>query len=111
MTAGVVFITPTFCRGFCAPTKLGELLAAGVPCVANAGVGDVERILKGEGVGVVVPDFSAPALEAGFQALLQLTEEPDIAERCAVVARRYFSLEDGVKAYDALYREVVERRR
>ena len=108
MTAGVIFITPTPCRRSCAPTKLGELLAAGVPCIANAGVGDIERILKGEGVGVVVPDFSAPALEAGVQELLRLTEESDIVERCAAVARRYFSLEDGVQAYDALYREVAE---
>ena len=109
MTAGVIFITPTVCRRSCAPTKLGELLGAGVPCIANAGVGDLERVLKGEGVGVVVPDFSAPALQAGVQALLRLTEESDIAERCAAVARRYFSLEQGVRAYDGLYTEVAGR--
>ena len=109
MTAGVIFITPTVCRRSCAPTKLGELLGAGVPCIANAGVGDLERILKGEGVGVIVPDFSAPALQAGVQALLRLTEESDIAERCAAVARRYFSLEQGVRAYDGLYTEVAGR--
>ena len=109
MTAGVIFITPTVCRRSCAPTKLGELLGAGVPCIANAGVGDLERILKGEGVGVIVPDFSAPALEVGVQALLRLTEESDIAERCAAVARRYFSLEQGVRAYDGLYTEVAGR--
>jgi len=56
-----------------------------------------------------VPDFSAPALQAGVQALLRLTEESDIAERCAAVARRYFSLEQGVRAYDGLYTEVAGR--
>ena len=27
-----------------APTRLGELLASGIPCLANAGIGDAERL-------------------------------------------------------------------
>ena len=108
-TAGVVFITPTFCRRFCAPTKVGELLAAGLPCIANAGVGDLEQILEGERVGVVIRDFTDEALETGLKRLMALTATPGIAERCAEVAQRYFSLEDGVRSYDMLYQGLAPR--
>lgn len=107
VSAGVVFITPTPCRRSCAPTKLGEFLAAGVPCIANAGVGDLEKILEGEGVGVIVEDFSPGALEAGVSALISLAEKQTVRNECVDVANRYFSLDDGVKAYHALYTELA----
>jgi glycosyltransferase involved in cell wall biosynthesis len=107
MDAGVVFITPTVCRRSCAPTKVGELLATGVPCIANAGVGDLERILGEEGVGVIVPDLSVESLQVGLVALRRLAKEPGIRERCVEVAKKYFSLADGVRSYDDLYREVL----
>lgn len=107
ISAGVVFITPTLCRRSCAPTKVGEFLAAGIPCIANAGVGDLERILGGEGVGVIVPDLSLESLREGLAALRSLAKEPGIKERCVEVAKKYFSLADGVRSYDDLYREVL----
>lgn len=110
MSAGVVFITPTPCRRACAPTKVGELLAAGIPCLANAGVGDLERILMGDRVGVIVPDFTPQSLSAGIKSLLDLCAEPGIAERCAASARRHFSLEDGVEQYHSLYLELAAAR-
>jgi hypothetical protein len=44
------------------------------------------------------------------RALVELADEPGVQARCAAVAAGIFSLADGVRAFDALYREVVATR-
>jgi len=90
-----------------APTKLGEFLACGIPCLSNAGVGDIEEILEGESVGVVLRAYDRLAKEAAVRRLLELAGRPDVRQRCVDTARRCFSLEDGVEAYDKLYRSLA----
>lgn len=106
MDAGIFFITPTPTRISCVPTKMGEFLASGVPCLGNAPVGNVEDILEGGRVGAVIRDFSESSMISGVDRLLSLAEDPAIKQRCADVAKQQFSLEDGVKAYDRIYRDL-----
>ncbi len=110
MHASAFFIKPTFSKKASAPTKLGELLACGIPCLTNAGVGDVDMILEGEGVGVVVRDLSAQSLQDGVEQLLGLVREPKIMQRCRVTAEKHFSLEQGVRAYSRIYESLMANR-
>ena len=103
MDAGIFFIKPVFSKQASAPTKLAELLGCGIPCLGNTGVGDMAAVLKGEGVGVVVDEFDDVALRAGLSQLLALCEQTGTRERCVAVAHRYFSLEEGVRRYAAIY--------
>jgi len=103
MDVGIFFIKPVFSKRGSAATKLGEFLGCGIPCLSNAGVGDMEQILAGENVGVVLREFTQPAQAAAVEQLLELVGEPQIRERCVAVASRYFSLEDGVKSYNQIY--------
>jgi glycosyltransferase involved in cell wall biosynthesis len=103
MHAGVFFIKPVFSKQASAPTKLGEFLGCGIPCLANAGVGDMAEILEGDRVGVAVQDLDRASLDAGIQRLLALLAEPDIRERCVASAQRHFSLEEGVRRYQSVY--------
>lgn len=41
MDAGIFFIRPAWSKRASCPTRLGEFLACGKPCLANGGVGDV----------------------------------------------------------------------
>jgi len=107
MDAGIFFYKPGFSRAACSPTKLGEFLACGLPCLANRGVGDVESILEPERVGVVLEGRDPEARSRAVQRLLDLAKDPEIALRCAAVARRLFSLEEGIAAYDAMYRMIM----
>ena len=107
MDVGVFFYKPSFSRAACAPTKLGEFLGCGIPCLSNRGVGDMAEILEGEGVGIALDDFSPESLRVGVERLLDLVAEPEVEQRCAVVARRYFSLDEGVRAYGAIYQELL----
>lgn len=109
MDAGVFFIKPLFSKQASAPTKLGEFLGCGIPCLSNAGVGDMAAILEGDGVGVAVDAFDPATIAAGLQRLLRLVGEPDISERCAASARRHFSLDRGVELYRTVYRAVADR--
>ncbi len=107
MAAGVFFIKPVLSKVASAPTKLGEFLGCGVPCLANAGVGDVEQVLEGERVGVVLHKFTPLGIQDAVHRLLALTAEPDIKKRCTDVAQRRFSLDGGVQAYDRIYRKLA----
>lgn len=106
MDAGIFFIKPVYSKTASAPTKLGEFLGCGVPCLGNSGVGDMASILEKEQVGVALSRFDEPAMREAIERLLQLTQNSGIHARCREVALRYFSLDEGVRAYDQIYREL-----
>ncbi len=107
MHAGIFFIRPVFSKQASAPTKLAEFLGCGIPCIANAGVGDVAELLEGERVGVALRGFDEAQLDAGLRSLFELLAEPDIAQRCAAAARKLFSLDDGAAHYRTIYESLA----
>lgn len=106
MDAGLFFYKPAYSKKATAPTKLGEFLGCGVPCLGNTGVGDMATLLETEKVGVALDGFDEAALRGAIDRLLQLTRTPGIRERCREVALRYFSLDEGVARFDALYQRL-----
>jgi glycosyltransferase involved in cell wall biosynthesis len=50
----VSFIKPVYSKMSSSPTKLGEVLAMGIPVITNEGVGDVKEILEKIGGGLVL---------------------------------------------------------
>jgi glycosyltransferase involved in cell wall biosynthesis len=103
MHAGIFFIKPVFSKQGSAPTKLGEFLGCGIPCLANAGVGDMAEILEIDRVGVAIADFDPASICAGMARLLDLVADPEAASRCVAAAHAYFSLDEGVRRYQAVY--------
>jgi len=110
MHAGVFFIKPVFSKQASAPTKLGEFLGCGIPCLANRGVGDMAAILEDAGVGVAIDITDDAALAKGVRDLLALASDPHIHERCRDAAHRHFSLGEGVARYAEVYRQLDEAR-
>jgi glycosyltransferase involved in cell wall biosynthesis len=106
MTASVFFIKPVYSKQASAPTKLGELLGCGVPCLSNAGVGDMADIIEGERVGVAVKSFDRVSLVTGLKALLLLAEDSSTRERCVAAAAKHFSLDEGVSKYRDIYERI-----
>ncbi len=103
MDAGIFFIRPVFSKQASAPTKLGEFLGCGIPCLANAGVGDMAAILEQAQVGVALQGFDTATLDKGLQQLLALCADPQVAARCQAAAQQHFSLDEGVRRYRAVY--------
>jgi glycosyltransferase involved in cell wall biosynthesis len=106
LDAGIFFYKPTFSKKATAPTKLGEFLACGIPCLTFVGVGDTEEIIENENVGVVLHDLTSKSKKKAIHKLIKLKEDPDTKARCIQVAQKYFSLEKGVGAYDKIYRSL-----
>ncbi len=107
MDFGLFYIKPVFSKKASAPTKLGEFLACGVPCLTNAGVGDMDGILQSSRTGICVQAFSDDAYDAAYGEMIDLLQEPGLSERCRQTAERYFSLEQGIADYDRIYRELA----
>lgn len=110
MHAGVFFIKPLFSKQASAPTKLGEFLGCGIPCLTNSGVGDMAEILEGEQVGIALNDFTPDSLRQGLTRLLNLVETDGIQSRCVTAADKHFSLTEGVSRYAQVYARLTEPR-
>ena len=108
MDAGVFFIKPVFSKQASAPTKLGEFLGCGIPCLGNAGVGDMAEVLEGDQVGVALKSFDETSLTEGLKKLLQLAHDTATRARCVASAKRHFSLDEGVRRYQKIYEKINE---
>lgn len=103
MHAGIFFIKPLYSKKASAPTKMGEFLACGIPCISNAGVGDMAHILTANNVGIALDGFTNAEIENGIADILELASDGKSAERCRDTAESYFSLEQGVRSYATIY--------
>ncbi|WP_066560199.1 glycosyltransferase [Croceicoccus bisphenolivorans] len=90
------------------PTRLGEILGCGKPVIANAGVGDVARIVEDYRIGVLARDGSEAAMLEAWHGLQGLLTDPDLAARCRRAAEEVFSLDAGTRSYREIYRAVTQ---
>lgn len=104
MDAGVFFIKPAFSKQASAPTKLAEFLGCGIPCLGNAGVGDMAQVLEEEQVGVALAALDEASISMGLSRLLALAADSRITDRCVAAASKHFSLDEGVQRYALIYR-------
>jgi glycosyltransferase involved in cell wall biosynthesis len=103
---GLSFRKRTFSQIAASPTKVPEYLAAGLPVVCNAGIGDTDHLLVTEKVGVVIETFDTEAYCEAARAALALGNDPETRARAVAAARRHFDL---VKVGGAGYRNVYRR--
>lgn len=103
---GISFRKPTFSQIAASPTKIPEYLAAGLPVVSNAGIGDTDELLETERVGVVIRELNEQAYAAAVERVLALRLEAGFSDRCRRVARKRFDLA-GIGG--ARYRQVYQR--
>jgi glycosyltransferase involved in cell wall biosynthesis len=108
----VSFIRACYSKLSSSPTKIAEYLAAGLPIVCNTGVGDVDEVIEGDRVGVVVSQFDDESFLRALEAVEALRREGGLAERARASAERRFDIErvGGVK-YRRLYSRLDARRR
>jgi len=106
-TASVMFFTGGLSKLGSCPTRMAEVLGCGRPVVANAGVGDVEQVIRQHRVGVLARSDGAADMEASVAELFDLLQDPQLANRCRRTAEALFSLESGTAAYRQLYAEIL----
>jgi len=99
----IFFIRPTFSKKASSPTKQGEIMAMGIPLICNAGVGDTSEIVLNSLAGNVIQQCSTEAYEQSFNEFFSFDEK-----NATEGAKKYFSLEEGVKRYLSIYRAIYE---
>jgi len=107
--AGVFFIRSCRSKKASCPTKLGEFLACGVPVVVNAGIGDMDEVVGGGRVGVVVRAFDPASFRDARASLAALRADPGLAARCRRAAEDGFDAVAGARAFVALAGGIAAR--
>lgn len=106
-SVSVMFFNPGIGKLGSSPTRLGEILACGKPVIANAGVGDVAKILKENNVGVLIDNDGSLAIEDSINSLLKLLKDDTLQLRCRKVAEDIFSLAEGSKKFENIYKGIL----
>lgn len=107
----ISFIKPCYSKLSSSPTKMAEYLAGGLPVVCNAGIGDVDELVKDDRVGVILEKLDAEAYKRALDALGELLQDEKTIERCRLSAYNRFDLEKvGGEKYRRLYRRLQENR-
>lgn len=106
---GFFFIPPVYAKKSSSPTKLGELLAAGIPVITGHSIGDVDYLVENNKIGYIVKNFTEEEYLMGVNYIIQLLKQDKekLASRCLDVANDYFSLNKGVEKYSLIYESIL----
>lgn len=101
----ISFIRPVYSKISSSPTKLGEVLAMGIPVISNGGVGDVQQIVESADAGVVLNEFTEAEYQRAVSSIPMLLQKSPAAIRNAV--KDIYSLEKGIQSYLDAYRQIL----
>jgi len=105
-TVGLLFYRPTFSRKATSPIKFGEYLACGIPVIINYGVGDTEYVVEHNKIGAVIKEFTVEEYRKAVMSLKNLIEKDnEVKNRCYKIAKEDYSLENGIKKYELVYKK------
>jgi hypothetical protein len=79
----------------------------GLPVIATPGLGDVDDIVRREGVGVVVREHDDEAYRASLEELQALLRDPELPNRCRAAAERHYGLDEACRRQLTVYRRLA----
>ena len=102
----IFFIKPLFSKKASSPTKLAELLGMGIPVICNANVGDLDIFFKEQELGILIKEFTR---EEYVNAVEKIEELKHISkEQLRQTACNLFSLDEGIKKYFNIYKNLTD---
>ena len=100
----IFFIKPCFSKLSSSPTKHGEIMAMGIPVIANSGVGDVKEIVEKYTAGYVVDAFTDKAFSGVIDKML--AGNPFDMAGIRKGAFEFYSLQKAVGLYETIYKKI-----
>lgn len=98
---GVIFRDDRIRSKVCAPIKLGEYLASGLPILSMSEIGDTDSIIHDYNVGVIVKNVNEILIE--LKKIIELTNVPNIKKTCRKAAEKRLSLVSSADKYFSIY--------
>ncbi|MCA8828999.1 glycosyltransferase [Hymenobacter pini] len=99
------FIKQSYSKKASSPTKLGEILAMGLPVICNDGVGDVAGIIQQTDGGHVVSTLNRAGYEAAAASIPALLQKDGAQLRRK--AQQYYDLQTAIGRYVGEYQRLV----
>ena len=104
----VFFIKPLYSKKASSATKMGEILAMGIPVITNNKVGDHQMLFDQYQFGSLIDKFDDATFD---QVIDQLPMIRNIAkEKLRNAAIAYYSLKKGVDLYNEVYQKVLNQK-
>lgn len=104
--ASLCFIRPSFSKTASSPTKIGELLAMGIPVISNTGYGDIAELLQDSRLGILLPDFTPASLATAAAQVQPLAEADRLPRRQA--AQQWYDLSLALERYASVYARLAQ---
>ncbi|MDD5238450.1 MAG: glycosyltransferase [Candidatus Omnitrophica bacterium] len=105
--AALIFIKPVFSKLSSSPTKFAECLSCGLPVIINSNIGDCDKLIKSNRIGVIVDEFSNNNYQQALEELKSLmNRSEDFRQRCRKAAEDHYSLNLGVSRYSQIYKRL-----
>ncbi|PIQ22102.1 MAG: glycosyltransferase, partial [Cytophagales bacterium CG18_big_fil_WC_8_21_14_2_50_42_9] len=99
------FIKQSYSKIASSPTKLGEILAMGLPVICNAGVGDVAEIVRDTQSGIAITDFSVQSFGKVVALIPELLKKEAATIRSRAID--YYTLDNAIKKYAEVYSYLI----
>ncbi len=101
----VFFIKPAYSKKSSSPTKMGEIMAMGIPLICNNNVGDVESILNQAKAGFCIEEMN----KNSFITTILNIENSSINSPALIRenSKAFYDLEKGVNLYLSIYKELL----
>lgn len=100
------FIKTCYSKKSSSPTKLGELLAMGIPVICNKGIGDVDDIVRYTNGGLLIDDFTEADYKTAIDNLENYFSTYD-PEQIREKSRKYYDLVNGIEKYKSIYSHLI----
>ena len=108
----ISFIKPCYSKQSSSPTKIAEYLAAGLPVVCNAGVGDLDELIIENQAGALLKEFTPEAYLKALREIDIMRADLQLPERLRELAVREFDLAQvGRTRYARLYQRLLNQPR
>jgi glycosyltransferase involved in cell wall biosynthesis len=105
-TYSLFFIKPCYSKLSSSPTKHGEIMAMGIPVIANSGVGDVKEIIEKYNAGFVLDEFTNNEMNKIADAVCDSNTSFD-KKAIRDGAKDFYDLEITLTTYNAVYKKVL----
>lgn len=104
--SSIFFIKPVFSKKASSPTKLAELMGMGIPVVCNSDVGDIDKFVPENNLGIMISEMN----EHGLSKAVDQIDTLDKIDKghLRTVAENLFSLKIGTERYYSVYEKLIK---